>query len=164
MVPHSFCWIRLVKWWIIVRLCTAQVWRGWDFVKTRTWWLFRALWIAPLIMQRRKGNNSEGRGQWVQDFFLDEDLSWDFSPWTCMKQVKNLAAFMAFWCVKQQRKHLMFIFCSLLLNHEAWITQTNSGAVFWLLNASWNDFVKNEQPSRYTHGCLKCAIKLHPSL
>ncbi|KQK81660.1 hypothetical protein AAES_78372 [Amazona aestiva] len=30
---------------------------------------------------------------------------------------------------------------------EAWIIQTNSGADFWLLNASWTDLVKNEQPS-----------------
>lgn len=164
MVPHSFCWIRLVKWWIILRLCTAQVWRGWDFVKTRTWWLFRALWIIPLIIQRRKGNNSERRGERMQDFFLDEGLSWDFSPWTCTKTGKESGCLYGILVCQAAEETSQVHFCSLLQNHEAWITQTNFGAVFWLLNTSWKDFVKNEQPSRYTHGYLKYAIKLHPSL
>lgn len=47
------------------------------------------------------------------------------------KQVNDLPAYKGtFWCDKQQRKHLKLTFFSLSQNHEAWITQTNFGAVF----------------------------------
>lgn len=84
---------------------------------------------------------------------------------TVWKQyVKPSEALMAFWWHWKPKKALKLTFYPTLQNHDVWIIQTNSGAVFWLLNASWNDFVKNEQPSRYTHGCLKYTLMIHPSL
>lgn len=160
MVPRSFCWIRLVKLSIILRLCTAQVWRGWDFAKTWTWWLLCALWIISSDFTEvtvKEGENEH------RIFLLDEGLHWDFSPWTCRKTGKGSACLYSILVGQEEETPQVNFLFSLA---ESW--NLDSSNKFWgsllTLNASRKDFVKNEHPSRYTCGCLKYTIVLHPSL
>lgn len=138
MVPHSFCWIRLVKLWIISQLSKVQVCSGSDFAKTCTALQLHMLqtissnYIEVIVKEAEHVCRLfAGWKAWQR--FEERSFELPLTSRHCMKTVlKHQADLMVVWWDWKHRKPLKLTSYPVLQNHEAWIIQTNSGAVFWL--------------------------------